>query len=129
VDQFRPALAQLAAETPTLPCTFASLGAFPTEEGVIFLAPTASQALLHLEEHVLDHLGTFGAEVSPYFRAGSWVPHCTLAIGIQRDHMAAAFGVCFEAFHPISGQLIQLALAEISTGGPGYSFDLGRASK
>ena len=38
VEQFRPVLAQVAAETPRLPCILASVGVFPTDEGVLFLA-------------------------------------------------------------------------------------------
>jgi 2'-5' RNA ligase len=127
VKQIRPVVAEIATVTPRLPCTLASVGAFPTEEGVVFLAPNASRALIELQVLVLDALGRLGAEVSPYFQVGSWVPHCTLAVGIQRDRIAAAFGACYEELSPISGRFTQLAVVEINTGESGYSFDLVRA--
>jgi 2'-5' RNA ligase len=116
LQQLRPVVAELAAETRSLACTLSSVGAFPTAEGVIFLAPTVSHALLQVHEDVLDRMLSLGAEVDPYFRAGQWVPHCTLAIGLPRAHLAAAFSACVEAFVPISVQLTQLVVVEIGSG-------------
>ena len=124
VEQFRPALAQFAAETPRLPCTLASLGVFSTDEGVIFLAPTASRALIDVQEQVVERLSQFGAQVGPYWIPGNWVPHCTLAIGIPRELIPTAVGVCHAAFRPIAGQLTQVSLFEIDPVRPCYEFDL-----
>jgi 2'-5' RNA ligase len=129
VEQFRPVLAHFAAETPSVPCTLASLGVFPTDEGVIFLAPTASRALIDVQEQMVDRLGRVGAQVGAYWVPGSWVPHCTLAIGIPRELIPAAVGVCHAAFRPISGHLRQVGLFEIGPVGPRYAFDLRPADR
>jgi 2'-5' RNA ligase len=129
VDQFVPALAQLATETSAFGCTLASVGAFPTAAGVVFLAPTPSHELLNLHEVVLERMLSMGAEISPYFRAGIWVPHCTLALGLQNERMAAAMAACVEAFQPISVQLSELGGVEIGTaqgaGGRSWSWSGG----
>jgi 2'-5' RNA ligase len=124
VDRLRPVLAQFAAETPSLPCTLASLGVFSTDEGVLFLAPTASRALIDVQEQMVDRLSRFGAQVGAYWIPGSWVPHCTLAIGIPRELIPSAVGVCHAAFRPISGQLTQVSLFEIGQVRPCYAFGL-----
>jgi 2'-5' RNA ligase len=129
VGQFRPVLAQFAAETPSLPCTLASLGVFPTEEGVIFLAPTASRVLIDVQEQVVGRLGQCGAQVEPYWIPGNWVPHCTLAIGIPRELISTAVGVCHAVFRPISGQLTQVSLFKIGPVHPCYAFDLRPAER
>jgi 2'-5' RNA ligase len=125
LEQLRPVLAQLAMETPAFGCTLASVGAFPTPAGVIFLAPTPSHELLNLHEVVLERMLSLGAEISPYFGAGAWVPHCTLALGVQNDRMNDALAGCLEAFQPISVQLTALAGVEI--GSPRVGFEPGYA--
>ena len=81
----------------------------------MFLGTTVSHELLQLHEHVIGQMLNSGAEISPYFRAGTWVPHCTLAVGIERARMAAAFAACIEAFQPITVQLRELVGAEIGS--------------
>ncbi len=112
-DQFRPTLAQFAAHTPGLPCTFASLGIFPTDEGVIFLLPATRRALFDIQEQIVHRLSSFGAQVGAYWLPGNWVPHCTLAAGIPGDRIPEAIGVCLGGFRPISGQLTQISVANI----------------
>src|SRR5688500_511570 len=46
VERFRPILEAFARQTRPLECSLASVGAFPTEEGVVFLAPVATRELL-----------------------------------------------------------------------------------
>jgi 2'-5' RNA ligase len=117
-------LAELAAATPPLAFAFSSVGAFPTAEGVLFLAPAANRDLLDLEVRVLDRLARFDTEITPYFRAGAWVPHCTLAVGLQPEQMASAMLACLQAFTLISGKFVQLAAVEIGTGQPSATCDV-----
>ncbi len=52
------------------------------------------------------------------------MPHCTLAVGIPREHMPTAVSMCHAAFRPISGQLRQVGLFEIGPVRPCYECDL-----
>lgn len=123
-DQLRPALAEFAAETPRLACSLASLGVFPTEEGVLFLAPAASRVLVEVQEEMVDCLKRSGVRVGAYWSPGSWVPHCTLATGIQRQHLPTAIGVCHAAFRPIGAILTRLSLVDMDSACDCYGFDL-----
>jgi 2'-5' RNA ligase len=124
VERFRPVVAEVAAQTSILPINFASLGVFPTEEGVIFLAPTTSRALIDLQLEVVRGLLDIGAEVEPYWLAGQWVPHCTLATGIPRGLVSTAVGRVYAALQPISARLTRLSLVEIDSSRLLYTFDL-----
>ena len=66
VERFRPVLAAFARETPPLECSLASVGAFPTDEGVVFLAPVATRELLDLHQEFHERWGDFGARSSAY---------------------------------------------------------------
>jgi 2'-5' RNA ligase len=126
VEMFRPLLADVAARTPVVRTTLASLGVFPTEQGVIFLAPTISHELVELQLGLLTRLQDLGAEVEPYWLAGQWVPHCTLATRVSRELMPAALGQAYEALHPISASLTRLSLVEIDSPQLLYAFGLSR---
>lgn len=66
---------------PGLDLTLSSLGFFLTPPGPAYLAVTPSRHLLGLHESVHDVLTT--ADSWSYYRPGSWVPHCTLAMGVD----------------------------------------------
>jgi 2'-5' RNA ligase len=126
VERFRPLLAELAARTPVIVTTLASLGVFPTEEGVIFLSPTIVLELVELQLSIVRHLQDLGAEVERYWLAGQWVPHCTVATGVSRERMSTAIGHAYEAFHPIVASLTRLRTVEIDSPRLLYTFRLNR---
>jgi hypothetical protein len=126
VDLFRPEAAELAARTQPLGCTLASVGVFPTAEGVLFLAPTISPVLVQLQLVVLDRLQLAGGEIEPYWMPGAWVAHCTLATGIPREAIAAAVAQTLDGFQPFAGTLVRLGVFAIDPSRLCYEFPLGR---
>ncbi len=62
-----------------LALTLASLGIFPGEQAVVFLAPIVSSSLLDLHRQVHQLLQDTGTLPSTYYLPGHWTPHCTLA--------------------------------------------------
>jgi 2'-5' RNA ligase len=123
VERFRPLLAELAARTPVVATTLASLGVFP---GVIFLAPAIAPALVELQLGTITRLQDLGAEVEPYWLRGQWVPHCTVATGVPRELMSTAMFHAYEALHPIPASLTRLSAVEIESPRLLYAFGLSR---
>lgn len=69
-----------------LPITLSSLGVFPGKSATLFLAPTATQALLERHAALLACIAE--ETVDPHYQIGHFVPHVTLAKGL-RDPAAA----------------------------------------
>lgn len=67
------------ADVAGLPITLASLGFFLTAAAPAFLSVTATGRLLRLHEDV--HAELDSATTWSYYKPGTWVPHCTLAMG------------------------------------------------
>jgi 2'-5' RNA ligase len=63
-----------------LPVTLASLGFFMTEVAPAYLAVTPTSRLLRLHEEV--HAALRETATWAYYCPGTWVPHCTLAMGV-----------------------------------------------
>lgn len=63
-----------------LPLTLSSLGFFLTDKAPAYLSVAPTRRLLQVHEKVHRAIGT-AAGSWPYYRPGTWVPHCTLAMG------------------------------------------------
>jgi len=70
-----------------LPVSLTALGFFLTERAPAYLAVAPTGRLLALHEAVHETLGTTGSW--PYYRPGSWTPHCTLAMGVSSPSTVA----------------------------------------
>lgn len=101
---------RFAAKNEPLPISFASLGVFPGEERVLFLAPAPSRALLdvHAAWHAL--VADLAGNCWSYYRPGHWVPHCTLCTALPASDLARAIAHLAEQWTPLGGTLCTLAL-------------------
>lgn len=98
----------------TLPLTinFGAVGTFPTEPGVVFLAPIVTSELLRLHEELSIRLADLGLWSHEYYRPGNWIPHCTAALDLPPERVPAVVGVCRKSgiFH--TSQVAEIALVE-----------------
>ncbi len=118
VDPVRiePRLAAFAASLRPIAVRMSAIGTFPGTEGVVFLAPKVTRALL--TAHARFHLrcADIGGACWPYYRPRQWVPHCTLAIGLAPEAVGAAVARCMGAELPISGHLTSLGVIRFRPG-------------
>lgn len=94
-----------AFAAPPLPFDLASAGTFPGDEGVAFLAPVVTEALLGL--HARWHAGSPGSH--EVYRPGRWVPHCTVGILLEGPARSEALEIARRAL-PISGRFAEITL-------------------
>jgi hypothetical protein len=78
---------------PPFALTIASLGIFPGEQAVVFLAPIVSASLLDLHRQIHELLQDTGALPSTYYLPGHWTPHCTLATRVPPQFLSQALAV------------------------------------
>ena len=90
-------LRHFAATTKPLLVALSSVGAFPTSEGVVFLAPVVTRELLDVHERFQGLLGSTGAGCLGYWWPGRWVPHCTVATEITPDKLGRAIELCLQS--------------------------------
>ena len=123
-EALRADLRRFAEVTPPLSVDLAFAGTFPTAEGVVFLAPVVTQELLALHSRFHSVLRERGIDSVEYYRPGNWVPHCTVAIDLAPDQVAAALEICVQsqAFGPVI--LDELSLIEFRPVREIYTFSL-----
>ena len=86
-QQLRDTVEIIVATTVPLPIKFSSVGAFPGNEGVVFLAAVVTPELLALHADFHSRLSDTGLAAHPYYRPGEWVPHCTTALEVPRERL------------------------------------------
>jgi 2'-5' RNA ligase len=109
-------LSEIASETSSLPVILSSLGFFPSDQTVMFLAPVVVQELLDVHRMLTERVSEFSETPWKLYRPGRWVPHCTLALKLPRDSVQKALELLMESTFPITGELIELGVSEFAEG-------------
>ncbi len=110
VEALASCVKTLALDTARFELRLSAIGAFPSDEGVIFLAPTPTADLLDLHSRFHAMVVEHAIPADPLYRPGQWVPHCTIAQAVPEDRVAAAIEQLrkTEAFGPVTVVSINL---------------------
>ncbi len=87
-----------------------SLGFFPNDEGVLFLAPTVEEPLLIFHRKVHEALEPISEAFSPLYLEKNWVPHCTLALELDEQQFSAAYRVMHRVFEPLTAKIEDIGI-------------------
>ncbi|MET7332804.1 2'-5' RNA ligase family protein [Nonomuraea sp. NPDC005650] len=110
LDDLRSALTQ---QPPALNLDF--LGTFPGAEGVLFAGVAATTELLAFHRRIHAALPSHRIKHWPYYFPDKWIPHCTLAIGLNRTELSEAMDV-LHGFEPIAAAVSSIGITETTTG-------------
>lgn len=100
-----------------------TLGTFPTTENGLLLAAVVDAELLAVHSAVHDVLAKKVRQPSAYYLPGSWVPHCTLAHGVDDDQLAAGFAA-LHPVKPIRASVREIGVTDTRTGEVDVLLDL-----
>lgn len=96
------------------PATFAAFGAFPTSQGVVYLTPTPTAALLEAQRRMHRLLSELGAKVHEHYLPESWIPHATIGFELSNDEVALALSWLHGNFKPLAGAYGSIGLIEFA---------------
>jgi hypothetical protein len=105
-------LAGYASTLAPFPVGFASVGFFANNPAVAFLAPIVTRELLELQQRFSDEFqGGLGSSWL-YYQPGRWVPHCTIAMGLDDAALPKAMEVARHIELPFEGVLTSIGILE-----------------
>jgi len=93
----------------SMPVELASIGIFPGETSVLFLAPVVRERLLAAQRHWHQVAG-HQAACTPHYQPQAWVPHVTLAMHLTGANAAAAVKLLAPKWRPVRGRLASAAV-------------------
>ncbi|EOO16221.1 2'-5' RNA ligase family protein [Bacillus cereus] len=93
--------------------TFPSVGTFPTN-GTIFLAPTITDELLRLHHSYHDYFKIFHDNPQSYYVPGKWIPHCTIANGLNLNQFLSVMECIYEKFDVTLASIEKLKLIKVN---------------
>jgi 2'-5' RNA ligase len=96
--------------------TLASVGSFPTTEGVVFFGITVTPTLLDIHSNICRIFNDHARRLNNYYRMGTWIPHCTLATGLAIEQITIVHQVVSKIQMPFSSTTHEMGLVE-GTGG------------
>ncbi|MPZ83464.1 MAG: 2'-5' RNA ligase family protein [Actinophytocola sp.] len=92
-----------------------SLSAFSASDMGLMITAVVDTELLAVHSAVHDVLAKKVMQPSAYYLPGSWVPHCTLAHGLEPTQVTAAFAALFP-LAPIKARVSEAAVCDTHTG-------------
>jgi hypothetical protein len=111
--QHAPSLALRGVETGI---EMAAVSLFPADQPLLVLAVAPASELVALHARVSAALSAAGVDVWPHYRPGTWLPHCTLSMGVPADVLADALAACLASPLPVLARLGAAALTDSVTG-------------
>ena len=105
---------KIASKLPKMEARLSSVGSFPGMEGILFLSPVATIALLSLNRQIHGLLKKTAWGVWDYYKPGWWVPHCTLCMKLPAGKMLQGLDQVKKMNFGLVGRFNRLVLVEVS---------------
>jgi uncharacterized protein len=111
--EYGPRLALGGVETRV---EVSAVSLFPADPPVLVLAVAPASELVTLHARVSGALAAAGVHVWPHYRPGTWLPHCTLSMGVPADALSEAVAACLASPLPLRARLRDAVLTDSVTG-------------
>lgn len=122
VDQMTSAMQKYARTTPPMEVVLPSVGVFPSELSIVFLAPAMTDRLLNFQTQILDRFSD--SKPWDYCMPARWVPHCVLVRDMPSSGIQRVFEACRHIPLPLTARLEKIALVEFPPAKEVCVFDL-----
>jgi 2'-5' RNA ligase len=101
VELFKKEIEDFAKTLCPFKLNLLNIGVFNTKEGVVFLQPKVTRELLDIHEEFHRIMESFLEAEWRYYLPDLWVPHCTMAIDLNKEKLLQSVEVTSEMFKPM----------------------------
>jgi 2'-5' RNA ligase len=107
-------LRQLAKEQVPVEARFEMLGTYCSADGVLFLCPVVSPRFFLLHSTVIKLLNPVVTGLKETCRPNRFVPHCTIAYGLDKETLSRAVALFSNKALPVVGQFSRIGLFDLA---------------
>jgi 2'-5' RNA ligase len=104
------------------------LGIFHQQDNVLFIAPTPNPQLLALQKRVFEDISAFATLPWKMYQPGTWVPHCTLANGLQDAELVRAVALSLQISLPIEAKITDIGIIQFDPVQPIFEVKIQRGN-
>ena len=109
-------LRSLAKEQAPVEARFEMLGTYCSADGVLFLVPVVSPRFFLLHSNTIRLISPLVEGLKETCRPQRFVPHCTVAHGLDKETLGRAVALFSNKALPIVGQFNRMGLFDLGTG-------------
>lgn len=91
---------------------FESVGIFPTDPSVVFLAPGMTDNLYEIHKEYHTVMTDFLEKEWSYYLPNKWVPHCAMAMGVPRESVSEVVDHIMNDFRQCSFTIEEVGIVE-----------------
>jgi hypothetical protein len=113
-------LREFLLRVPPMTVNFHSLGVFNTVDGVIYLSPVVTSAMLDLHASLWRLMEPYVHETNLLYSPGMWVPHVTLNVEVPEEKIGLAMDVLHRANLPRVATIQTLFIADFDGEKPDF---------
>lgn len=106
---------QLAQEQTQVEARFEALGTYCSADGVLFLIPVLSPRFFLLHSNCIRLLSPLVQGLKETCRPQRFVPHCTIAHGLEKEILGKAVALFSNKALPIVGTFNRIGLFDLAT--------------
>jgi len=107
-------LRRMAGQQKPVEARFEHLGTYCSKDGVLFLVPVVSPRFFLLHSTVFKLLGDCTGGMREGTKPNRYVPHCTVAYGLDKETLAKTVALFSNRALPIVGQFERIAMVDLS---------------
>ncbi|MGL4572684.1 MAG: 2'-5' RNA ligase family protein [Clostridium sp.] len=111
-EKFIVKMKEFKSKIKVVDTRFDILGVFP-DTGACFTTPVVTDELLNLHKEYYEYFKEFEETARLYYLPGKWNPHCSLAMGLNKQKMKEAFDFVLDIFEPFEASLDGIALYKV----------------
>jgi len=116
IEPFETQVKAFFAGETSIDVPLSGVGTFHGDEGVLYCSPVVTPKLLALHEHFHKRFDHLGEGAWAYYRPGSWVPHCTLAIHVPDEKRGQGIDVVLASGLPTRTRLGAVSVVAFEPG-------------
>ncbi|MBS4537252.1 2'-5' RNA ligase family protein [Clostridium sp. D2Q-11] len=111
-EEFLEKLKFFLQDEITFDVVFGSIGIFPFENNVVYLAPVLNSNLYNIHNRFYQYFNNCGYEYNSHYKPQSWVPHCTIASHLSTKEILNTIVTLREDFKPIKSKISYIGIIE-----------------
>ncbi len=112
VELFIKGVEGFAEKIAPFEINLSNIGVFNTEEGVVFLQPKVTRELLDIHEEFHKTMRSFAEAEWRYYLPDLWVPHCTMAIDLNKKKLLQSVEVISNMFKSIDVSIEKVGIVK-----------------